>query len=1223
MSTQRQGPAHASAGGGGARGWRSLLAVAAASLMFVTSLGGVASAVGDTTDGGAGDDVVASEPSEATEDESTQAVEGDGDVEWEVTPTPQDSASEVSDEDSEASSGNLADEAGNEADDSADEQDLSTGSEDVGGLAAITPFALGPEAGVTAPYLYWEARSNASGKPLVGGATFQLQARSGSDWNNTLTVVDNVGQAGYSGLDLDPDPGEFQVKYLNANRTTFVAYGSRYRVRASVGPAGYPLSSTADDWQFIGSGNNNWNNGQGTQTHDFGDFIFNRSFATIEVQVGGDRSGLTTVLGLEGVTLQLWNSNSGGTAPSSQRNESWATCVSDATGLCMFEVPIAGSGGAGTSFRPWVVQPQDGVPSGWFTNLTLRTGGASADSSEATPYRFRLGGNLVAGTTYRSTVTGTNGFMLSENQGSSPTRAASGGIWQQSRNNPVLPAQCGLDMALVLDFSKSVENAGEVANLKQAAGTITDSLVGTQSRAALFSFSTTSPGTAETGPTKLNQPSLTSVSTQAQANTFKAQWTNWDATGGTNWDRALATVAQASAEYDVVVVITDGNPTFYGNASQTTVGDSGWGPGNYTRVREMENAIFSANAVKAKDSRIIAVGVGVGATDTTTGLNLAAISGQTKYNGSNPLTADYYQEQTYAGAANAIRAMALGNCASTVSVTKMIVPSTNTGEDITGAVPAHEGWQFTASAERPVMIEEPVKSTTDDQTGTVNFPITLPATQQSAAVTLAETQQDRYTLITQNGQRAVCTRQDTGATVPVTNQVGSDLGFTVNVPATTGVSCTVYNRAPDERASITLEKYWKINGSEAVPNGQQPADFQAVPLLSAPGAGAGAEPGTWQWKVERTGYKVGEVVAVGETIGNVDHTLLCKLDSAKVTRVNQTPVDIDLTDSDDNGSRTGTLPSGTLPAGHSTVEITNEITCTSELILRKRVADYGVEPNLWTLSAIAPTGALSGPSGQSNSLSPRTPAPDGGSDPRGAVTPNVVYQLAESGGDPRYVQTDQRTRDGEGIYLNPRSTGSMTCERLDPTTLGVVPGYSDGIQGGVTVPVGYLVRCTANNETASLTLLKHVEGDASFTAHDWNLTATPTSGVDGLEPTTVDGAETANGSASTFRVRPGHTYTLAEALAEANSDIAYRQLRLERWDASENEWETVDSADIMLGNSESATYRFVNAAVPSVSLPLTGGLGTDTFLLVGGSLLALAGIGGWLHRRRSLRAHAS
>ena len=48
-------------------------------------------------------------------------------------------------------------------------------------------------------------------------------------------------------------------------------------------------------------------------------------------------------------------------------------------------------------------------------------------------------------------------------------------------------------------------------------------------------------------------------------------------------------------------MITDGNPTFYGNQE---------GPGSNTRLREVENGIFSANAVKAESTRIVAVGVG-------------------------------------------------------------------------------------------------------------------------------------------------------------------------------------------------------------------------------------------------------------------------------------------------------------------------------------------------------------------------------------------------------------------------------------------------------------------------------------------------------------------------------------------------------------------------------------------------------------------------------------
>lgn len=939
---------------------------------------------------------------------------------------------------------------------------------------------------------------------------------SNDNWTQSYTVTDcTVSPCDASSLDRDPDPGEFLVKYLSpSNSTNQVSTSSRYRVQVSTAPAGYTAAST--DWVTIPQGNNNnntgaWNNGQGTNTHDFGEFTFNRTgFATIQVQVGGDRQGLTTVNGLAGVVLQLHNN--GDDSPGSVLTQPWAKCTSDATGLCVFEVPITGTGGMGTGFRPWVTQVS--APEGWFMNTSLRTGGGDGGSSFATPYQFRLKSSLVANVTYRSTTTGTaNGFMISSSSDrtdGSETRNASGGIWQQSRNNPTLPAQCGLDVALVLDFSGSVENAGQVGNLKAAATTITNSLVGTQSRAALFSFSTASPAAGT--PAKQNYPSLTAVSTQAQANAFTNRWANWTATGGTNWDRALATVAQASESYNVVVVITDGNPTYYQNQQ---------GPGSFNRLREMENAVFSANAVKNNGSRVIAVGVGSGATNAITGLNLAAISGQTKYNGSNPLLADYYQEATYAAAANAIRAMALGNCASSVSVTKMIVPNANTGENVNGAVTAPAGWEFTASAASPVAITDPIKATTGDGTGTVNFPIVLPSTQSSATVTLAESQQQGYQLVTQAGKRAVCTRQDTGAPVAVTNDASSQYGFSVDVPATTGVSCIVYNRAPDERASIALEKYWVINGAARVPDGQQNAEFQAVPLISGPSA-ATADPLTQtSWGIEHTGYTVGQRVTVGETYGNTDPLLQCELVSAAITKVNgdelQNPISL----------VNGQAQTGEISVGLNIVEITNEIRCTSELILRKRVDDRTnpiggtqIEPDLWTLTAIAPDGALAGPSGKSSSLSLSLPESER-DDPRAEVTPDVVYQLAESGGDPRYVQYDARTTPLE----NPQSTGTVTCERINPSTGQVVPGYADGIQGAVSVPMGYIVRCTANNETAALTLVKEVVGGNAIPS-DWNLIADPSDPASGLAAVTVTGSA----EGVTERVRPGMAYTLSESV---------------------------------------------------------------------------------------------
>ena len=90
------------------------------------------------------------------------------------------------------------------------------------------------------------------------------------------------------------------------------------------------------------------------------------------------------------------------------------------------------------------------------------------------------------------------------------------------------------------------------------------------------------------------------------------------------------------------------------------------------------------------------------------------------------------------------------------------------------------------------------------------------------------------------------------------------------------------------------------------------------------------------------------------------------------------------------------------------------------------------------------------------------------------VTPNARYQLFETGGDPRYVQTDNRTT----LQSNPLSTGSATCIRVDADGASVPgSGFSDGINGGVNVPLGYRVACTFVNQTASLTLLKNVVND--------------------------------------------------------------------------------------------------------------------------------------------------
>ena len=194
----------------------------------------------------------------------------------------------------------------------------------------------------------------------------------------------------------------------------------------------------------------------------------------------------------------------------------------------------------------------------------------------------------------------------------------------------------------MLDVSGSV--AGSLNALKTAATTFTNSLVGTPSQVALFTFATTAPANATNNQ---NRP-LTPVSTQAGADTVNAWIDGLTTGGGTNWDRGIFQVAQSATPFDVAVVITDGNPTFYGNQrgagqlhppprgrERHLLGQRGQGRG-----RPGSSPSASAPASAAAPN------------------NLISISGPT-------VNSDYFQTTDYTQAGTALRALALGSCQGT------------------------------------------------------------------------------------------------------------------------------------------------------------------------------------------------------------------------------------------------------------------------------------------------------------------------------------------------------------------------------------------------------------------------------------------------------------------------------------------------------------------------------------------------------------------------------
>ncbi|GAB3058879.1 SpaA isopeptide-forming pilin-related protein [Sediminivirga luteola] len=888
--------------------------------------------------------------------------------------------------------------------------------------------------------------------------------------------------------------------------------------------------------------------------------------SVVTVKTGGDRSGGSSVAPLEGVVLHLRTGGTGGPGEAradgvSGDGAGWARCVSDTAGDCSFIVPGTQQGGANRSARFWVVQ--HAAPEGWFVNSALRTGSGDGTGSQSTRYAFRTP-QLLGNTTYASTQAG---FMLntSSSQDTQATRDASGGIWQQSRANPALPDSCGLDVALVLDLSNSVSNNGVLDDLKAQADVFTDALVGTPSRMALYSFGTYSPSL----PSQPNNPDLTAVTTQAAADAFKRRYANWVTPtmggnamrGGTNWDQGLYIPSLAAGtpgtpnHYDAAVVVTDGNPTFYGPNATTTSGGrevANNGNGNFTRIREVENGVFSANALKAKGTRVIAMGVGPGITDPLTGQNLSALSGQEAYDpsGGNVLTADYYQLDDFAEAADALRQLVEQQCASSLTVTKMIVPEGNEPGDLSGAVPAGAGWEFTAQS--PAVPAPNSRTTTNDGTGAVSFPLTVES--GSARIDVRETQQDGFTYLGQE-----CTvRTPGGPAAREAEALDDDAarpGFSVEAARGEQISCLVYNTAAELQADVTVNKAWRVNGTDYA-QGAQPSELGAGLALTGPDDA----PATGQgWGITRFGYRIGEDIGIGEGMfyGAMDR---CELVSATVTAINGRQTELGFPAREGNLPAEDDLLRVTLTEEHNVIDVRNVVECTSELTLKKEVQGGDADPAGWTLTAIPGDGALPGPVGASGTAEATAP-----------VTPESLYQLAESGGDPRYKQVDQRPRP----LVNPDSTGSWQCVLVD-TDGNPVSGTVDGLNGGATVPLGQAMECTAVNQTSTLTLLKHVVDPqpGGHAAGDWTLSAAPEDGIDGLDAEHVPGSEEP-AEGSTVLVRPEHVYTLGE-----DGPPGYVQTleRLAGTDAETGEeiWEAVDGTEVSVPRLEHETYRLVN-----------------------------------------------
>ena len=493
-----------------------------------------------------------------------------------------------------------------------------------------------------------------------------------------------------------------------------------------------------------------------------------------------------------------------------------------------------------------------------------------------------------------------------------------GGAWA-SRNDPPAPAVCGLRVALLFDLSSSITTpVNHLAAYKAAGVGFVNALRGTPASVGVYTFATSAPAANTSGVDNANLP-LTPVSTDAGVDAVNAKINGLGVPSGShaNWDAGLWQIASGSTSYDAVIVLTDGDPTRYGPG-----GAGGLTP-DTSRFPAVENGIFSANALKHKGTKVIAVGIG--ATSAGSTASLRAISGTAED--------DDYFTTSFGHLARVLKGIAAEQCDGTINVVKQVISGSEQGT-IDAASPA-PGWTFTAA----------VPSVTGASGG-----VSFKTGRSTTPTTVTETPMTGYTLFPPGRppRNATCVDTTTGATVDAANVTN---GFTVTPDPEGIISCTVYSQQPatdPDPASVVIDKTWVING-KTFDEGDQDPDFRSA-LTLGPTHPAGT-PANWGEVYE--GYEAGDTVGIGE--------------SATI------PAGCRNTASGDVGTRT-------LAAGLNAFHVTNTVTCTSRLTMVREISNpypglrtAPLDP--WTLEASPGPGlppAVAGASGVTGTVTANT-----------------------------------------------------------------------------------------------------------------------------------------------------------------------------------------------------------------------------------------------------------
>ncbi|MCL2463855.1 MAG: hypothetical protein FWF28_02135, partial [Micrococcales bacterium] len=622
--------------------------------------------------------------------------------------------------------------------------------------------------------------------------------------------------------------------------------------------------------------------------------------------------------------------------------------------------------------------------------------------------------------------------------------------------------------------------------------------------------------------------------------------------------------------------------------------------------------IFSANAIKAQGTRIVAVGVGDGFTNgpETPADNLAAISG--------PVANSDYYAVDWNEAAATLKQLALAGCASetagSLTLIKRVVPETNVKPDMSGAT-LQGGWTMNVSSSDALVDGVSADGSgvssssgvTAVGTGAATFDVDFDGN-SSATVDIDENAgaQPSSLLNQYTYYAAECTLITDAGSVGLAIQpwLPTDGTFQISMEPGDIASCIITNRAHEPPTTVQVDKVWNIDGN-IYQDGAQPPDFSAQYSYEA----GGTTYSDLSWGQQYVNLAPDQATAsISE---NVVLPLGCNWvvnSETGMSGVQFKPIDpntedpttVSLSDADNlaapslGADGVYTTSADSVSVNTSTDNrwlMVNNVTCDPELILAKVVNQSDdfqgptADPESWSMTVTDAAGHSTTPDWSDSQTcdlaTGNGPCYENG---RYAVTesvpidPMTPYTLSESGGSGAYAQD---LFDVPSTGLAAGATGSWWCFGMDSsgTYLGLI---ATGATGQITIPYGIPVaECVAYNSTAELTAAKEVVGGTA-TAADWTYSLTPSGTVAAGAPTLTNAVWN-----TVERVRPGQQYTVSESNGPAGYTLTDLRCTWVSPTATggavmHTDESIVDNPTLTLWGDTTASCTFVNTLTPEI-----------------------------------------